>query len=57
MKLMIPLREGEPLGRQVYSGLRQAMIAGTLKPGDRIPSTRDLAEQLGVSRTIVLLAF
>ena len=57
MKLMIPLREGEPLGRQVYSGLRQAIVAGTLKPGDRIPSTRDLAEQLGVSRTIVLLAF
>jgi GntR family transcriptional regulator/MocR family aminotransferase len=54
---MIPLREGEPLGRQVFSGLREAIVSGALKPGDRLPSTRDLAEQLGVSRTIVLLAF
>ena len=30
MKLMIPLRAGEALGRQVYSGLRQAIVAGTL---------------------------
>lgn len=57
MNLMIPLREDEPLGRQLYSGLRAAIVSGTLKPGDRLPSTRDLAEQLGVSRTIVLLAF
>lgn len=58
MQLAIPLsREGEPLNRQVYAGLRQAVLSGALKAGDRLPSTRDLAEQLGVSRTVVLVAY
>ncbi|HKF49174.1 MAG TPA: PLP-dependent aminotransferase family protein [Terracidiphilus sp.] len=58
MQLAIPLsRAGEPLFRQVYSELRQAILKGSLKPGDRLPSTRDLAEQLRISRTVVLLAY
>jgi GntR family transcriptional regulator/MocR family aminotransferase len=58
MQLAIPLsRTGEPLFRQVYRGLRQAMLSGALRPGDRLPSTRDLAEQLDISRTVVLLAY
>jgi GntR family transcriptional regulator/MocR family aminotransferase len=48
---------GEPLFRQVYTGLRQAILAGTFAAGERLPSTRDLAEQLGVSRTVVVLAY
>lgn len=58
MQFAIPLsRDGEPLFRQVYRGIRQAVLSGTIGAGDRLPSTRDLAEQLGVSRTVVLLAF
>ncbi|MGC2620810.1 MAG: winged helix-turn-helix domain-containing protein, partial [Acidobacteriaceae bacterium] len=58
MQLAIPLsRAGEPLFRQVYRGLRQAMLSGALRAGDRLPSTRDLAEQLKISRTVVLLAY
>ncbi len=58
MQFAIPLsRDGEPLFRQVYTGLRQAMLAGKLRAGERLPSTRDLAEQLGISRTVVLLAY
>ena len=58
MPLTIPLspRDG-PLFRQVYAGLRGAILSGTFRSGDRLPSTRDLAEQLGVSRTVVLLAY
>ncbi|HKC10569.1 MAG TPA: GntR family transcriptional regulator, partial [Vicinamibacteria bacterium] len=57
MQLVIPLSKGEPLFRQVYSGLRQAILAGRFRAGDRLPSTRDLAEQLGISRTVVVLAY
>jgi GntR family transcriptional regulator / MocR family aminotransferase len=58
MQLTIPLsRKSEPLFRQVYGGVRQAILSGTLLAGDQLPSTRDLAEQLGISRTVALLAY
>src|ERR1700744_5800407 len=58
MELAIPLsKDGEPLFRQVYLGLRQAILAGNFPAGGRLPSTRDLAGQLGLSRTVVLLAY
>jgi GntR family transcriptional regulator/MocR family aminotransferase len=58
MQLVIPLSsKGEPLFRQVYCGLRQAILSGAFRADDRLPSTRDLADELGVSRTVVLLAY
>lgn len=58
MQLAIPLsKRGEPLFRQVYGGIREAILAGTLRGGERLPSTRDLAEQLGISRTVVVSAY
>jgi GntR family transcriptional regulator / MocR family aminotransferase len=58
MELVIPLsKSGEPFFRQIYKGLRQAILSGAVPSGERLPSTRDLAEQLGVSRTVVLLAY
>jgi GntR family transcriptional regulator/MocR family aminotransferase len=50
MQLAIPIsRQGDPLFRQVYSGVRQAVLSGALRPGERLPSTRNLAEQHGLS--------
>ncbi len=58
MEFAIPLsRRGEPLFRQVYRGLREAVLNGTFRAGERLPSTRELAESLGISRTVVLLAY
>ena len=37
--------------------MRQAILSGALSAGERLPSTRDLAEQLGISRTVVLSAY
>ncbi len=58
MQLAIPLsKDGGPLFRQVYLGLRQAIFSGGFSADGRLPSTRDLADQLGISRTVVLLAY
>jgi len=58
MQLTIPLsKRSGPLFRQVYRGLREGILSGTLREGQKLPSTRDLAEQLGISRTVVLLAY
>jgi GntR family transcriptional regulator / MocR family aminotransferase len=58
MQLAIPLsKNGEPLFRQVYLGLREAILTGAFGNGGKLPSTRDLAEQLRISRTVVLLAY
>jgi GntR family transcriptional regulator / MocR family aminotransferase len=58
MQLAIPLsKEGGPLFRQVYLGLREAILSGAFHSGEKLPSTRDLAEQLRISRTVVLLAY
>jgi GntR family transcriptional regulator/MocR family aminotransferase len=58
MALVIPLsKKAGPLFLQVYLGLRQAILAGAFRSGEKLPSTRDAAEQLGVSRTVVLLAY
>ena len=45
------------LGAQVVDQLRRAIRHGALRPGARVPSTRDLARQLGVSRRIVVDAY
>jgi len=55
---VIPLlKNGEPLFRQVYRSLRQSIVSGAFPGGHRLPSTRDLAEQLKISRTVILLAY
>ena len=45
------------LHRQIYDGYRTAIVDGRLRPGQRIPSTRALASELGVSRFPVLNAY
>jgi len=45
-----------PLHRQLYEVLRQAILEGRLRPGARLPSTRTLAAELGISRNTVLAA-
>src|SRR5260370_42364495 len=53
-----PLSKSEgPLSGQVYLWLRQAVLLGKIRPGERLPATRDFAEQLHVSRTVVLLSY
>lgn len=46
-----------PLYRQIAADLLTAMRSGRLVPGERLPATRDLAQQLGVNRVTVQLAY
>jgi GntR family transcriptional regulator / MocR family aminotransferase len=46
-------RGGETLTRQLYNELRQAILNGALAPGRRLPSSRELARQLKLSRNTV----
>jgi len=52
-----PESSGTPLHVQVYRRLRDDIVGGALKPGDRLPSARTLASDLRVSRNTVDAAF
>ncbi|MCA0400260.1 MAG: FadR family transcriptional regulator [Proteobacteria bacterium] len=42
--------ERSPLARGVVEHLQRLILSGGLKAGDRLPSQRDLADELGISR-------
>src|SRR5215467_1002893 len=46
-----------PIYRQLYDHLRASILDGRLEKGAKIPSTRLLAAELGVSRNTVLNAY
>lgn len=46
-----------PAYAQIYRALRAAILAGRAAAGDRLPPTRQLAADLGVSRSTVLAAY
>jgi GntR family transcriptional regulator / MocR family aminotransferase len=48
---------GTPLFRQLYLQLRSAILSRRLRPGTKLPSTRELASQLGVSRSAAVAAY
>jgi GntR family transcriptional regulator/MocR family aminotransferase len=57
MLLTVSRDRPQTLGAQLENQLRDAIRNGSLRSGARIPSTRDLARQLGVSRRIAVDAY
>ncbi|GEP97794.1 MocR-like pyridoxine biosynthesis transcription factor PdxR [Chitinophaga cymbidii] len=55
--LKLRRRDAEPLFLQLYSQIREAIFSGQLKEGERLPATRALAAELGISRNSVFQAF
>lgn len=55
----IPIERSSPtpLIRQVYEHIRAQILCGTLQGGTQLPSTRELAENLHLSRNVVLEAY
>jgi GntR family transcriptional regulator/MocR family aminotransferase len=58
---MLPLHldhsAGSTLQDQIYRKVSAAILSGQLKPGSALPSSRELAQQLRVSRNTIVLAF
>ena len=51
--LSIERGTSEPIYRQIDASLRRLILEGNLQPGQKLPSTRELADELGVSRITV----
>jgi len=46
-----------PVYRQIYDNTKRAIAAGRLRSGERLPSARSLAAQLGTARGTVDAAY
>lgn len=45
------------MNRSLYECIRAAILDGTLGPQTRLPPSRDLAAELGLSRNTVMFAY
>lgn len=52
-----PLRPGRPAGEQIVSGVIETIKSGAVPVGNRLPSIRGMAAQLGVNRNTVAHAY
>ena len=52
-----PRGPANPTYRQLYAALRDAILDGRLRPGVKLPSTRDLARRYALARGTVVTAF
>jgi GntR family transcriptional regulator / MocR family aminotransferase len=57
LPLLVDRAAGAAMAVQITTQLRAAVTSGVLVAGERLPSTRDLAATLGVSRTVVTTAY
>lgn len=57
MSIVLDRSDVAPLHRQVHEQVRRHILSGRLRAGDRLPGSRRLAVELGVSRTVVSSAY
>ena len=54
---VVDRRTSTPLHRQIYDQWRDGILAGRFRRGEHVPSSRELAGALGVSRASVVSAY
>src|SRR3954452_14960736 len=57
LSLRIDPESQQPICTRLCVALREMILSGGLKAGDRLPASRTLAHQLGISRTTVIEVF
>jgi GntR family transcriptional regulator/MocR family aminotransferase len=55
--LNLDKESGSTLIKQVYSQIRSMILRGELNVDSRLPSTRELAHHMNISRTTVMIAY
>ncbi|GIG90423.1 GntR family transcriptional regulator [Plantactinospora endophytica] len=57
LSIRVDRLRGGPLTVQIHDAIRRDVVEGVLHPGARLPSSRQLATDLGVSRSVVVEAY
>jgi len=57
MLLHIQKGSSTPISRQIRDQIREQCLSGVLKPGDRLPSVRELARELAVNVNTVFRVY
>src|SRR5690242_6224532 len=57
LHFQIDLQAGMPVYRQILDQIKYYVASGILKPGDRLPSIRELAQTLAVNPTTVVRVY
>lgn len=57
MRIEINHKSGKPTYLQIVEQVQMAVASGLARPGDQLPSIRELAEQLRVNRNTIARAY
>ena len=57
MFVRIETTSGIPITRQIMDQVQAQCVSGSLRPGDRLPSVRQLARQLAVNQNTILRVY
>jgi GntR family transcriptional regulator/MocR family aminotransferase len=55
--IAVDRKAAKPLHKQIYDGFLSVIVDGNMRPGQRVPSSRTLSIELGISRIPVLNAY
>lgn len=53
----IDRKSKQPIYKQVYESIRLAILKGNIRAGEQLPATRQLSDELKISRNIISLAY
>lgn len=57
MLLRLDVRSGQPIFEQIAFGVKAAVARAELRPGERLPSVRELAKELAINPNTVARAY